>query len=91
MPDSVTEARADLLGLYELILAAGGAERAGGYLGRIQQRCLSLGEFPLSGRARPDVGPGIRSLGFERRVLLAYRVSDERVLILRILYAGREF
>lgn len=49
-----------------------------------------LGTFPQAGRRIPGLGPAQRMLGFERRILISYQVEAEAVLILRILYAGRE-
>lgn len=79
-------ARADLLALYELIYREADAARAGAYLDRIERSCMTLGEFPMAGRAQ---GRGVRSLGFERRASIIYLPTPDRVLILRILHAGR--
>lgn len=80
------EARADLFELYETIFADGGAARAGAYVARIEQAILALAQFPLSGAAWEN---GLRRSGFERRVSIIYRAADERIVIIRILYAGR--
>lgn len=61
------------------------------FLDRVEEFCQNLAEFPEKGRARPDIAPGIRSYSFERRVLLAYRVEDDHLVILRILYAGQRY
>lgn len=39
---------------------------------------------------RDDLRPGLRVLGFERRVVIALRVGDGAATILRILYGGRD-
>ncbi len=62
------------------------AARAGAYLDRIERCCGTLAEFLLAGR---DRGAGLRSLGFERRASIIYRPDPGRILIMRILYAGR--
>ncbi|MBS7791557.1 type II toxin-antitoxin system RelE/ParE family toxin [Roseococcus sp. SDR] len=80
------EARADLLALYELIFREADAARAGAYLDRIERCCAALLLFPLAGR---DRGEGVRSLGFERRASIIYRPDQDRILILRVLHAGR--
>jgi plasmid stabilization system protein ParE len=46
--------------------------------------------FPLAGRARPELGPGIRSTGYKRRVTILYRVRGRTVRVLSVLYGGRE-
>lgn len=40
--------------------------------------------------AQDDIAPGIRILGFERRVVIAYRVRAGEVEIVRVLYGGRD-
>lgn len=72
-----------------MIAAAAGPERAEAYVLRIEQRCQILAVFPHAGSDHGDVVPGTRSLGFERRVRVAYRVEPGMVRILRVLYAGR--
>jgi len=39
---------------------------------------------------RDDLRPGLRILGFERRAVIALQVTADRVMILRILYGGRD-
>jgi toxin ParE1/3/4 len=39
---------------------------------------------------RDDVRPGLRVVGFERRVTVAFQVAGDNLTILRILYAGRD-
>jgi len=38
--------------------------------------------------ATTTFGRGLRVVGFERRVTIAFEVDDERVTILRIFYGG---
>ncbi|HVL73017.1 MAG TPA: type II toxin-antitoxin system RelE/ParE family toxin [Beijerinckiaceae bacterium] len=64
---------------------------AAGYLRRIRARCDSLVDFPEQGRHRPDLGRGIRTLGFERRVLIVFRSDAKWVEVVRVLYGGRSF
>ena len=46
--------------------------------------------FPKRGARRDDLRPGLRILGFERRAVIALQVTADRVMILRILYGGRD-
>jgi len=85
------EAEADLLALYRYILSAGGLVRAGTYIERIETACMSLATFPERGTRRDDIAPGIRVVGFERRVSIAFRVFNEAVEIVSIAYAGKDF
>ena len=83
------EARDDLNEIFESIAEHDGPERAITYVERIEKACLSLQTLPNRGRPREDIRPGLRVMGFERRALIAFRVSSNTVAILRILYGGR--
>ena len=43
----------------------------------------------MRGSSREDLFPGLRIIGFERRVTIAFTVTQDAVVILRLLYAGR--
>lgn len=83
------EARDDLHELFDYIAEQDGPQRAMTYIGRIEKVCLSLQTLPNRGTLREDLRPGLRVMGFERRALIAFRVSSDTVAILRILYGGR--
>lgn len=51
---------------------------------------MRLAQFPERGRDRSDIAPGLRTIGFERRVLIAFRVLGQMVEIVAILYGGRD-
>ncbi|WP_438753094.1 type II toxin-antitoxin system RelE/ParE family toxin [Pararhizobium sp. O133] len=84
-------AEADLIALYEYIAKNSGHARAGAYISRIEAACMTLADFPLRRQSRDDLYPGIRLIGFERRVSIAFSVEGEFVRILRIFYGGRDF
>ncbi|MBB5551179.1 plasmid stabilization system protein ParE [Rhizobium lentis] len=46
---------------------------------------------PERGSLRDHVRPGLRIVGFERRVSVAFVVEPTEVIIIRILYAGQRF
>jgi toxin ParE1/3/4 len=85
------EAEADLIGLYEYIAERAGHGIAGDYIDRIEQACMALATFPKRGTRRDDILPGLRTLGFERRITIAFRVLKTEVEIVTIAYAGRNF
>ena len=64
--------------------------RAFAYTERIATRCLGLADFPERGTRRDDLYPGLRTIGFERRVTIAFTVAADAVTILRVLYGGRD-
>ena len=68
--------------INDLAVAAGGENAA---------KLLNLtAPFPERGMRRDDLFPGLRVVGFERRVTLAFHVGADTVTFLRILYGGRD-
>jgi toxin ParE1/3/4 len=57
----------------------------------IELACLQLADFPERGAARSDLYPGLRIIGFENRISIAFIVEETSVRIVRILYGGRLF
>jgi toxin ParE1/3/4 len=84
------EAEADLFNLYDYIAARSGAARAIGYINRIESYCLGFSHIGERGTKRDDLRPGLRIVGFERRVAIAFHVDPDTVTIDRILYGGRD-
>jgi len=87
--DFSPEALGDLIDLYDYIALHDGAERAIGYIERIEKCCQTLSVFPDRAITRDDLHPGLRVLGFERRAVIAFQITADAVIILRILYGGR--
>lgn len=79
----------DLLNLFDYIADEASPAVAGGYVDRIEQACRSLTTFPERGSRRDDLAPGLRTLGFERRATIAFRVTGQEVQIVRIFYGGQ--
>ena len=84
------EAGDDLTSLYDYIADHAGAAVALGYIERIEVQCRGLEAFPDRGGPRDDIRPGLRLIGFERRVTIAFHRQDNLVVIDRILYGGRD-
>lgn len=84
------DARADLIGLYSFIAVRAGRERAKGYVDRVRNYCRGFAEFPERGTRRDDLLPGLRIVGFERRLSIAFHVDSDRVVFDRFLYGGRD-
>ena len=83
-------AQTDLINLYTYIAKKSGRTRAGAYIDRIEAACKHLAHFPERGNRRDDIRPGLRVIGFERRVSILFQVDAEGVEIGRILYGGRD-
>jgi toxin ParE1/3/4 len=84
-------AEEDLLNLYETIAAQAGIAIAGSYVDRIEAACLALQTSPLRGASRDDILPGLRTIGFERRATIVFRIRGSRVSIVRVFYGGQDF
>ena len=63
---------------------------ASAYVERLADYCFSFELFAERGRRRDDIRPGVRIVGFERRISIAFTVMPEQVIILRLLYGGRQ-
>ena len=55
---------------------------------RLSAATLRLAKFPESGRSRPDIGPGARSI-VDGRYLILYRVGPDSVDIVRVVHGAR--
>lgn len=85
------EARADLLSLYEWISVKASPHVAMTYIDRIERYCSGFDLASQRGHARDDIRPGLRKIGFERRVTIAFTVTDQAVTILRLFYGGQNW
>lgn len=83
-------AEADLLSIYDWLAGRSDPSHAVGYIDRIQTTCEGLAYFASRGTPHDELEVGLRSIPFERRATIYYRVSDEAVEIVRILYAGQD-
>jgi toxin ParE1/3/4 len=80
----------DLDKVYDWVANRTDTDTARRYVMRILRQCGSIGEFPLRGTPRDDLAEGVRTIAFERRATIAYRVREDVVTILRILHHGRD-
>jgi toxin ParE1/3/4 len=85
------EARTDLFDIYDAIAAKAGLQIAISYLERIEAYCLGFELASERGHRRDDIRPGLRILGFERRVTITIAVDDATVTILRLFYGGQNW
>ena len=85
----LAEAIDDIDSLFCYIAEESSNEVADRYLARIEHLCLSLETFPQRGTTVSSAVAGLRTMGFERRTTILFRVGQERVDILRILYGGQ--
>ncbi len=78
----------DLDDIYDWI-AADDPVAAERHIRRIVAAAERLADFPETGRARPEIGEGARSVTVGRYLLL-YRIERECVDIVRIVHGARE-
>ena len=68
----------------------GFGETAKAHLRRISARCQKIGDAPLGGVARDDLGIGIRMAVFDRRIVILYRVEGDAVWITHFQSGDRD-
>jgi toxin ParE1/3/4 len=68
-----------------------GRARAKVFVESIENRCASLLDFPMQGRARDDLRRGLRILLHARRVLIVYALDDARIVIVRFFVGGQDY
>ena len=89
--DFAPEAVEDLGNLYDRIADAAGVDTAIGYVDRLETFCRGMAVAAERGQRREDIRSGLRIVGFERRITIAFTVAETRVTILRLFYAGRNW
>jgi len=82
------EARRDL---GDWIAERAGADVALNYIERLEAYCLGFEFSGERGQRRDDLRPGLRVVGFERRIAIAFFATEAEVIILRIYYGGRNW
>ena len=82
------DAQRDLEDIAEVI-AEQAPEKALRFLDAIESQCQQIAEHQRMGRARDELDPGIRSLPFERYLILYYPI-DDGIDVARILHMARD-
>ncbi|HEX8513995.1 MAG TPA: type II toxin-antitoxin system RelE/ParE family toxin [Allosphingosinicella sp.] len=83
-------ARQDLAEIFWERSEREGLASASELVSAIQDRCEGLTSFSERGTPRPEIGPGVRSIPFRRKATIAYLVRPDAVVIVGILYGGRD-
>ena len=79
------EAKKDLLNILAYTQKEWGNQQAQKYIDALEKRCDELAQRPHTGRERPEIKSGYRSLTEGNHVIF-YRVGDSGIDILRILH-----
>lgn len=77
--------------LYQELATGASSATANRIVMDIAKRCERFGEFPFLGRARPDIRTGIRTFVFDRRIVVAYAVEPDKVVIAGVFRRGEDF
>lgn len=85
------EARANLLDLYDWIAEQASPEIALAYIKRLEAYVHSFDVASERGTRRDEIRQGLRTVGFERRVTIAFNVIDGQVVILGFFYGGQNW
>lgn len=85
------EAEDDLGSIYRWLNESAGPSVARRYVDRVMDFCEHLDIASERGTLRPDLFPGLRTLGFERRLTIAFVVEGDEVRILRIFRSGQDW
>ncbi|CAN5270779.1 hypothetical protein BH11ACT1_BH11ACT1_14040 [soil metagenome] len=85
------EALAQLEELYDYVAEAASPHTASELVDSIVSFCEDLEPFPLRGIARDDIRPGLRTIGYRRRGVVAFVVRDDAVVVLGVFYGGRDY
>lgn len=79
----------DLIDLHRWLSSAADVGTAAAYIDRIEERIAGLSAFPDRGIPRDDLVKGLRTVSFERRLVIAYRVAGDVVTVLRVIDGTR--
>jgi len=89
------EARQQLHHLDEWITDKASADTARRFVAAILDHIDGILVFPLAGRARDDVRPGMRTITFKKRTRIAYEVDESSgelvVNVLGVFHGGQDW
>ena len=77
--------------LYRYIEEHASTARAESFVGGIVAYCHAFEPFPERGTRRDDIRPGLRILGYRRRVTLAFTVEAGTIAFLGVYYGGEDY
>lgn len=85
------EAEMDLLALYDWIAENASPDIALGYIERLTKYVRGFECASERGTLRNDIREGLRTIGFERRVTIAFNVTESQVIVLGFYYGGQNW
>jgi len=85
------DANADFFNLFNWIARSASARTAATFMARLEARISRLDLAAERGTARDDIEPGLRIVPIDERVLVAIKVYDAEVVVLRVFYGGQDW
>lgn len=84
-------AQSDLVEIHAFVATASSDEIASRYIDRIEAYCATFDLAAARGAPRDDLLPGLRIVGFERRITIAFTLDEDAVTFLRFFYGGQDW
>ncbi|MGO1163886.1 type II toxin-antitoxin system RelE/ParE family toxin [Brucella pseudogrignonensis] len=85
------EAETDLVALYDWIAERASPDTALGYIDRLENYIRDLEYASERGTLHNDIREGLRTVGFERRITIAFNVTAQEVIVLGLFYGGQNW
>lgn len=85
------EAVEQLTVLYRYLTIAASPDTARKYVDGLVGYCETLVDFPVRGRRRDDIRPGLRTTPYRKRTTIAFTLDVNTVSIIGIYYGGQYY
>jgi toxin ParE1/3/4 len=85
------EADAHLVTIYRYIAQGASSAVAKRFTDAIVDHCEGFHTFPRRGAKRDELRPGLRVVGFRRKVAIAFTVGEGTATILGVFYGGQDY
>jgi len=85
------EADAQLIDIYRFVAREASPAIAERFTAAIVDHCEGFETFPHRGAQRDDLRPGLRTVGFRRRVTIAFVAEQATVVIIGVFYGGQDY
>ena len=85
------EAEEQLDELYRYIAEAAYPETAERYVDALITFCEELDLYPMRGGARDDIRPGLRTISYRKRTVIAFATIGDTLAILGVFHGGRDY
>lgn len=79
------------MALYDWIAERASPDTALGYIDRLESYIRGFDYASERGTLRNDIREGLRTVGFERRVTIAFNVTAQEVIVLGLFYGGQNW